>query len=89
MADPAARGVPERDPFAPIDASPRFATPLAVTGFVLAVLALALRLELIAGPLGMIAGLLAHVKGSRLGMPATIVAAVAMVAGMAITMYLR
>lgn len=89
MEEPSAHPVPERDPFAPIDASPRFATPLAVAGFVLAVLAVALRIELIAGPLGMAAGLLAHVKGSRLGMPATIVAAVAMIAGMAITMYLR
>ena len=79
----------ERDPFAPIEASPRFATPLAVAAFVLAALAILTNLEVVAGPLGMGAGLVAHVKGSRLGMPAAVVAGVAMVIGMAVTMYLR
>ncbi len=79
----------EHDPFAPIEASPRFATPLAVIGFVLAFAALALRLEVVAGPLGMAVGLIAHVKGSRLGIPAAIASGVAMIAGMAISMYLR
>lgn len=79
----------ERDPFAPIEASPRFATPLAVIGFALALAALAFRLEVVAGPLGMAVGLIAHVKGSRLGIPAAIASGVAMIAGMAITMYLR
>lgn len=79
----------ERDPFAPIDVSPRFATPLAVIGFVLAFAALAFRIEVVAGPLGMAVGLIAHVKGSRLGLPAAIASGLAMIAGMAISMYLR
>lgn len=79
----------ERDPFAPIEASPRFATPLAVIGFVLAFAALVLRIEVLAGPLGMAVGLIAHVKGSRLGLPAAIASGLAMIAGMAISMYLR
>lgn len=79
----------EPDPFAPIEASPRFATPLAVIGFGLALAALVLRLEVVAGPLGMAVGLIAHVKGSRLGIPAAIASGVAMIAGMAISMYLR
>lgn len=85
MADPTT----ERDPFAPIEVSPRFATPLALAGFLLAIAALVLRLEVITGPLGMVVGLIAHLKGSRLGIPAAIASGVAMVAGMAITMYLR
>lgn len=85
MADPTT----ERDPFAPIEVSPRFATPLALAGFLLAIAALVLRLEVITGPLGMAVGLIAHLKGSRLGIPAAIASGVAMIAGMAITMYLR
>jgi hypothetical protein len=79
----------ERDPFAPIEASPRFATPLAVAAFALAFAALFLRLEVVAGPLGMAVGLIAHVKGSRLGVPAAIASGAAMIVGMAVTMYLR
>lgn len=77
------------DPFAPIEASPRFATPLAVAALVLAVLAVVARLEAIAGPLGMALGLISHVKGSRLGMPAAVAAGLAMIVGMSITLYLR
>jgi hypothetical protein len=84
-----ADGSSERDPFAPIEASPRFATSLAAAGFVLAAAAILLRLEPIAGPLGMAVGVVAHVKGSRLGIPAAIASGVAMIAGMAISMYLR
>jgi hypothetical protein len=79
----------ERDPFAPIEASPRFATPLAIAAFVLAALAVFGRLEAIAGPAGMAVGLIAHVKGSRLGMPAAVTAGVAMIIGMSVTLYLR
>ncbi|HSK23260.1 MAG TPA: hypothetical protein VK906_08800 [Egicoccus sp.] len=79
----------ERDPFAPIEASPRFATPLAVLALVMAVLCVVSYAEAVAGPLGMALGLIAHVKGSRLGMPAAILAGVAMIAGMAITFFLR
>lgn len=79
----------ERDPFAPIEASPRFATPLAVLALGMAVLCVVSYAEAVAGPLGMALGLIAHVKGSRLGMPAAILAGVAMIAGMAITFFLR
>lgn len=79
----------ERDPFAPIEASPRFATPLALVAFALAIAAAFGRVEMVAGPLGMAVGLIAHVKGSRLGLPAAVVAGLAMVVGMAITMTLR
>ncbi len=79
----------ERDPFAPIEASPRFATPLAVAAMVLGVLAAVTGLAIVVGATGMVLGLVAHVKGSRLGLPATAVAAVGMIAGMAIVMYLR
>lgn len=79
----------ERDPFASVEASPRFATPLAVVAIVLAVAAASTGTEAIAGPLGMALGVIAHVKGSRLGLPAAVLAGVGMVAGMAITMLLR
>jgi hypothetical protein len=77
------------DPFASVEASPRFATTLAVAGFVLAAVAVLSRLEVIAGPLGMAVGLVAHVKGSRLGMPAAIAAGIAMIVGMSVTFWLR
>ena len=79
----------ERDPFAPLQASPRGATALAVLAVVAAVLAALTGVEAIAGPLGMALGLVAHVKGSRLGLPATGLAAVGMVVGMATSMLLR
>lgn len=74
-----------RDPFAPLEASPAGATALAVLGLVAAVLAALAGVEAVAGPLGMASGLVAHVKGSRLGLPATALAAVGMVVGMATT----
>ncbi|MFA9431466.1 hypothetical protein [Egicoccus sp. AB-alg2] len=80
---------PERDPFAPIDASPRFGTILAVIALACAVLSVVSYAEVLAGPLGMALGLIAHVKGSRLGMPAAVVAGIAMVIGMSITFWLR
>lgn len=79
----------ERDPFAPIEASPRFATPLAVVAILLAIASVVLRIEAIAGPIGMAVGLIAHVKGSRLGLPAAILAGVGMIVGMTLTLYLR
>ena len=54
----------ERDPFAPIEASPRFATPLAVLALGMAVLCVVSYAEAVAGPLGMALGLIAHVKGA-------------------------
>jgi len=77
------------DPFAPIEASPRFALPLALIGALLGLAAIVTGLAALAGPLGMAFGLVAHVKGSRLGMPATVFAAVGMIMGMSITLFLR
>ncbi|GGI03357.1 hypothetical protein [Egicoccus halophilus] len=79
----------DRDPFAPVQASPRFATPLALLALVCAVLSVVSYAEVFLGPLGMALGLIAHVKGSRLGMPAAVVAALAMVVGMSVTWLLR
>ena len=79
----------ERDPFAPIEASPRFATPLAIIAIICAIAAVLLRIEAIAGPVGMAVGLIAHVKGSRLGLPAAVLAGAGMIIGMTVTLYLR
>ncbi len=78
-----------RDPFAPVEASSRFATPMAVLAFLLAGIALLSGLSPVFGPLGMAVGLVAHVKGSTLGMPSAVVSGIATVAGMAIVLYLR
>ncbi len=78
-------GSSQRDPFAPVEASPRGATPLAVLAVLAAVAAALMGVEAVAGPVGMALGLIAHVKGSRLGLPATALAAVGMVVGMATT----
>lgn len=79
----------EHDPFAPVEASPRLATPLAIFALACAVVSVFFVLAPITGPLGMATGLIAHVKGSRLGLPAAVAAGVGMIAGMTITMYLR
>lgn len=81
--------VETHDPFAPIEASPRFATPLAVLAALLGVAAALTGLAAVAGPVGMALGLIAHVKGSRLGMPAAFVAGIGMIVGMTIIMFLR
>lgn len=77
------------DPFAPIEASPRFAAPLAIVGILLGIAAVFTGLAALFGPLGMAFGLVAHVKGSRLGMPAAVVAGVGMIVGMSIILFLR
>lgn len=79
----------ERDPFAPVSTSPRFAAPLAALGALLGVLAAVTGLAVVLGPVGMALGLIAHVKGSRWGMPAAVVAGVGMIVGMSIMLYLR
>jgi uncharacterized membrane protein AbrB (regulator of aidB expression) len=78
-----------RDPFAPVEASPRFATPLAVVALALGVAAVVTGLAPLFGLLGMACGLIAHVKGSRLGLPSAFAAGVLMIVGMAIVQYLR
>lgn len=85
-AGPAHEG---RDPFAPVAASPRGATALAVAGLGAALLAIVTGLAPVAGPVGMALGLVAHVKGSRLGMPAAVLAGVATVMGFTIAFLLR
>jgi hypothetical protein len=60
-----------------------------VGAFVLAVIAALSGLEVVAGPLGMAVGLIAHVKGSRFGMPAAVAAGLGMIVGMSVTNWLR
>ena len=83
------RSTEERDPFAPVAASPRFATPLAVIGLLCGVAAAVTGLAAVLGPVGMAFGVVAHVKGSRLGMPAAVVAGIGMIIGFSVIMYLR
>lgn len=88
--DPAGPATPEeRDPFAPIVASPRGAGALVVLALMLSVAAVVTGMAALAGPLGMVAGLVAHVKGHRAGMPAAVVAGLATVVGMTIVLWLR
>lgn len=79
----------ERDPFAPIEASPRGSALLVALAAVLGVAALLGGLSPITGPIGMFVGLIAHVKGHRYGMPVTIAVGLMMIAGMSIALYLR
>ncbi|MEY3073050.1 MAG: hypothetical protein RLZZ353_1246 [Actinomycetota bacterium] len=46
-------------------------------------------LAVVLGPLGMLVALVAHVKGQRLGMAASVLAGVMTIVGMSITLYLR
>ena len=79
----------ERDPFASIEASPRGAGLLVAIAALLALAAMLGGMSPIAGPAGMLVGLVAHVKGHRLGMPVTVAAGLAMIVGMSFTLYLR
>jgi hypothetical protein len=88
-AGPADGHASARDPFAPIEASPRGAGLLVGLAAVLAVAALLGGLSPITGPLGMLVGLVAHVKGHRYGMHVTVAAGLMMIAGMSISLYLR
>lgn len=90
MSPPGAQDVPtERDPFAPIVASPRGALALVVLAGALSVAAVVTGLAALAGPLGMLVALVAHVKGHRAGMPMAVVAGLATIVGMTIVLYLR
>lgn len=77
------------DPFATPVASPRGAGALAGIGLALALVAPVSGLAVIVGPLGMLTALVAHVKGSRFGMPVAVIAGVTTIVGMSITLYLR
>jgi len=78
-----------RDPFAPIEASPRGASLLIAVAVAFALAAAFAGLAPVAGPLAMILALVAHVKGHRYGMPLAYIAGVAMIIGMTFTLYLR
>lgn len=82
-------GTVERDPFAPIEASPRGAGLLVIVAGLFGLAAMLGGLSPVTGPLGMLVGLVAHVKGHRYGMPVTVAAGVMMIVGMSITLYLR
>ena len=88
-AGPADGRAAERDPFAPIAASPRGAGALVAVAAVLGLIALLGGLSPVTGPIGMFVGLVAHVKGHRYGMPVTVAVGLMMIAGMTITLYLR
>ncbi len=77
------------DPFAPVAASPRGRSVLVALAILAAVAAAIGGLAPLVGPLGMLLGLVAHVKGSRYGMPATVLAGVATIVGFTVAMLLR
>jgi hypothetical protein len=79
----------ERDPFAPIEASPRGAGLLVAVAAAMGLTALLGGLSPITGPIGMLVGLVAHVKGHRWGMPVTVAVGLMMIVGMSFTLYLR
>ena len=79
----------EREPFAPVEASPRGAGLLVVVAAVMGLTAMLGGLSPITGPVGMLVGLIAHVKGHRWGMPVTVAVGLMMIVGMSVTLYLR
>jgi len=79
----------ERDPFAPIEASPRGGAVLVVVAALLGLSAMLGGLAPLTGPAGMFVGLVAHVKGHRWGMPVTVAVGLMMIVGMTFTLYLR
>ncbi len=79
----------ERDPFASIEASPRGAGLLVSIAALFGLAAMLGGLSPITGPIGMLVGLVAHVKGHRWGMPVTVAVGLMMIVGMTITLYLR
>lgn len=77
------------DPFAPIEASPRGANALVAVAAVFGLTAMLGGLSPVTGPIGMLVGLVAHVKGHRYGMAVTVAAGLMMIVGMTFTLYLR
>ncbi len=75
------------DPYATPEASPAHRRTLTVAAFVLAAVSLVL-VPPVTGMLGMSCGLVAHVKGDRLGFKAAVVAGLAMIAGMALDFFI-
>ncbi len=74
----------EFDPFVVPEASPRGRRALTVAAFLLALASLFNVWPFLLGPVGMASGLVAHVKGDRLGFAAAVTAGVLMMIGMAI-----
>jgi hypothetical protein len=83
----AASPVSESDGDVP-DIPTRYSTAWAVLGFACAAAALVI-VPLVTGAVGMAAGSIAHLKGSRLGMPAAIASGIGLIAGMANHFLLR
>jgi len=79
----------ERDPFAPIEASPRGAGILVAVAAAFGLTAMLGGLAPVTGPVGMLVGLVAHVKGHRWGMAVTVAVGLMMIVGMSFTLYLR
>lgn len=66
------------------DIPTRGAGVYAVLGFVAAAAALWTVWPILTGPIGMVLGMIAHVKGHRLGIVAAVVAGIATVVGLAV-----
>jgi len=78
-----------RDPFAPVEASPRGAGLLVAVAAAMGLTAMLGGLSPVTGPIGMLVGLVAHVKGHRWGMPVTVAVGLMMIVGMSVSLYLR
>lgn len=74
----------EHDPFAPIDVPTRGGVVFVFLAFVAAAAAVWNILPLVTGPLGMILGLIGHLKQHRWGFAAAVVAAVATFVGVSL-----
>lgn len=74
---------PTHDPMEDPVGSPRGARALTVASFVLGLIAIA-QLPLLFGPMGMVCGLLAHVKGDRPGFAGAVFSGITTVLGMSL-----
>lgn len=72
------------DPFAPVDVPPTGRGALVVVSGVASLVALWAVWPILTGPIGMVTGTLAHLKGHRYGLPAAVLAGIATVVGLAI-----
>ncbi|MTV26746.1 hypothetical protein FTX61_15175 [Nitriliruptoraceae bacterium ZYF776] len=79
----------ERDPFAPLEASPRGAGVLTVLALACAAAAVFTGLAPVIGPLGMVLGVVAHAKGGRFGMHAAVTSGIATIVGFTLVFLLR
>lgn len=86
---PAPESASSRDPFTPPDASPRGAGVLTVLAVACAIAAVATGLAPVAGPIGMVLGMIAHAKGGRFGFAAAVVSGIATIVGFTVVFFLR